>query len=331
MSERETFGARVLIADDSEPNREILSEFLQLEGYTVFCAENGEQALARLRSGEVDLGLLDVMMPRLSGFEVCKTLKSSPETRLVPVVLVTGLAQSQDRVRGIECGADDFLSKPVVREELLARVRSLLRLKLFTDELDNAETVLFSLARGIEAKDPYTGGHCERLSKYSVALAKRLGLKDDLCFALRRAGVVHDIGKLAVPEHILLKPGPLTPEEWAVMKQHPVFGERICSPLRSFRQVLPIIRHHHERLDGSGYPDGLKGDQIPLAARVLTTVDIYDALTTERPYRKALSNQEAFETLRREAARGWWDVALLNELEAALAAGEPAAVTAALS
>jgi len=320
----------VLIADDSDPNREILTEFLRRENYTVVSAEDGEQALTCFRQGRVDLALLDVMMPRLTGFEVCKTLKSNPETRLIPVVLVTGLSQTQDRVRGIDCGADDFLSKPVVKEELLARVRSLLRLKHFTDELENAETVLFSLALSIEAKDPYTGGHCDRLSKYSVTLAERLGLKEELRVALRRAGVIHDIGKLAVPEHILLKPGPLSPEEWLIMKQHPVLGERICSPLKSFRHVLPIIRHHHEKLDGTGYPDGLKGEKIPLTARILTTVDIYDALTTERPYREALSSEEAFATLREEVTRGWWDPDLVNELEAALTAGEPAFLKGAL-
>ena len=198
-------------------------------------------------------------------------------------MLVTGLTDSGDRIQGIEAGADDFLGKPVNKEELLTRVRSLLRLKQFTDELENAETVLFSLALSIEAKDPYTEGHCGRLSKYFVALAKRLGLPEELRVALRRAGIVHDIGKVAVPEHILLKPGPLTPEEWKIMKEHPVIGERICAPLRSFRHVLPIIRYHHEKLDGSGYPDGLKGEEIPLTARILQMVDIYDALTTDRP------------------------------------------------
>ncbi|NDQ55471.1 MAG: response regulator [Acidipila sp.] len=323
---KEIVGATILVADDSEHNREILSEFLELENYRVISAEDGEQALARLRGERVDLALLDVMMPRLTGFELCKSLKSDPETRLIPVVLVTGLSQTEDRIRGIECGADDFLNKPVVREELLARVRSLLRLKQFTDELENAETVLFSLALSIEAKDPYTHGHCDRLSKYSVALAKRLGLKEELCVALRRAGVIHDIGKLAVPEHILLKPGPLSPEEWVTMRQHPVFGERICSPLKSFRHVLPIIRHHHEKLDGSGYPDGLKGGRIPLTARILSAVDVYDALTTDRPYRKALPQEQAFGIMRDEVMLGWWDPAVVKEFKIALTNGAPAAV-----
>ncbi len=305
----------VLIADDVDANRDLLREILETEGYQVVCAQDGEQALEVLHSQPIDLALLDVLMPRRTGFSVCQTLKSDPITRLIPVVLVTGLTNRDDRIQGIECGADDFLNKPVHREELLARVRSLLRLKQYTDELENAETVLFSLALSIEAKDPYTGEHCDRLSKFSVALAEKLGLRDELRVALRRAGIVHDIGKVAVPEHILLKPGPLTTEEWKIMKAHPIIGERICSPLKSFRHVMPIIRHHHEKLDGSGYPDGLKGDQIPLTARILTTVDIYDALTTDRPYRKAFSPDQAFETMRREVVMGWWDGTLITELE----------------
>ena len=200
----------------------------------------------------------------------------------------------------------------------MALVRSLLKLKQFTDELENAETVLFSLALGAEAKDPYTEGHCQRLAKHSVALGKRLGLPEEQLVALRRGGILHDIGKIAVPEQILLKPGPLTPEERKIMEEHPVTGERICAPLKSRRLVLPIIRHHHEKLDGSGYPDGLKGEQIPLTARILTTMDIYDALTTDRPYRKALTLQQAFVQIREEVKRGWWDGALVDELEALL-------------
>jgi putative two-component system response regulator len=307
--------ATILVADDNWANLELLSGMLQVEGYEVFCVVDGRQALETLRSRPIDLLLLDVMMPERDGFAVCREIKSHPDTRLVPVVLVTASKSNADRIKGIECGADDFLSKPVDREELLARVRSLLRLKQFTDELENAETVLFSLALSIEAKDPYTEGHCDRLSKYSVTLAERLNLAEELRVALRRAGTVHDIGKVAVPEHILLKPGPLTPDEWKVMKDHPLVGERICAPLKTFRHVLPVIRHHHEKLDGSGYPDGLKGEEIPLTARVLQTVDIYDALTTTRPYREALSAQKAFGVIREEVKRGWWDGALVDKME----------------
>ena len=311
--------AKVLVADDNEANRDLLAGLLTGEGYEVICAEDGERALRAVQDESVDLALLDVMMPVKTGFSVCLAIKTHPETRLIPVVLVTGLTSTDDRVQGIMCGADDFLSKPVNKQELLARVRSLLRLKEFTDELENAETVLFSLALSIEAKDPYTEGHCERLSKYSVAMADRLHLSEELRVALRRAGIVHDIGKIGVPEHILVKPGPLTDEEWRIMKQHPTVGERICSPLKSFRLVLPIIRHHHEKLDGSGYPDGLKGDQIPATARILQTVDVYDALTSERPYRNPLRPQEAIAVMREEVERGWWDGSLVDELEALVA------------
>ena len=219
-------------------------------------------------------------------------------------------------MQGIESGADDFLNKPVNKEELLARVRSLLKIKQFTDELEHAENVLFALALSIEAKDPYTEGHCDRLSESSEALAKRLSLNEEERIALRRGGVIHDIGKVAVPDQILLKPGPLTPEERNVMQRHTVVGAGICSPLKSFRSVLPIIRHHHEKIDGSGYPDGLKGDAIPLTARILQTVDIYDALTTDRPYRKAMTPDRAFALMREEVKRDWWDGALVDELEA---------------
>ena len=282
----------------------------------MLCASNGSQALELLRTSEIDLVLLDVVMPQLNGFQVYKEMKSKPETRLIPIVLVTGLTHEEDRIQGMVCGADDFLSKPISKQELLARVQSLLRVKKFTDELDNAETVLSSLALGIEAKDPYTEGHCDRLSKYSVRVGETLGLPAHLRIALRRGGLVHDIGKLAVPEHILLKPGPLNDEERKIMEHHTIAGERICAPLRSFRHVLPIIRHHHEKWDGSGYPDGLKGDQIPLTARILQVTDVYDALTTNRPYRQALSSDRALTIMWEEAKRGWWDTSILEVFEA---------------
>jgi putative two-component system response regulator len=313
----------ILVADDNKANRELLSDLLGGEGYQVVCAADGQQALARVESDSIDLALLDVVMPRPTGFEVCQAMKSKPETRLIPVILVTSLNSDADRIHGIMCGADDFLNKPINKHELLARVHSLLRLKQFTDELDNAEMVLFSLALTIEAKDPYTEGHCDRLSKYSVALGEKLGLPQDLRLALRRAGLIHDIGKLAVAESILLKPGPLTPEERKIMEQHTIEGERICAPLRSFRNVLPIIRHHHEKQDGSGYPDGLKGADVPLTARILQITDIYDALTTDRPYRKALSKEKAFSIMREEVKRGWWDGSILDEFEAVVHGSEP--------
>jgi putative two-component system response regulator len=310
--------ASVLVADDNEANLELFAGILTGAGYRVVCVRTGEEALAAVQAEPIDAVLLDVVMPGLSGFAVCQKLKLNPETCLIPVVLATGLTNAEDRIHGINCGADDFLSKPVNKHELLARVQSLVRMKGFTDELENAEGVLFSLARSIEAKDTYTEGHCGRLSEYSEALAKRLRLPDELCVALRRAGIVHDIGKVAVPDSILLKTAPLTGEEWKIMKEHPVIGERICLPLKSFRLVVPVIRHHHEKLDGTGYPDGLKGNQIPLTARILQITDVYDALTTDRPYRRAMSTHDAFELMHQEVQRGWWDGALLNEFETLL-------------
>jgi putative two-component system response regulator len=322
---RDTKKPTILVTDDNEANLELLSGVLTAAGYRVFCARSGEEALAAIRTETIDVALLDVIMPGQGGFAVCQKLKSNPDTRFIPVVLVTGLSNTDDRIHGILCGADDFLSKPINKQELLARVQSLVRMKAFTDELENAESVLFSLAKSIEAKDPYTEGHCERLSEFSEALGEHLQLPEESCVALRRAGIVHDIGKVAVPEQILLKTSSLTAEEWQVMKQHPVIGERICSPLKSFRLLLPIIRHHHEKLDGSGYPDGLAGDAIPLTARILQVTDVYDALTTDRPYRKAMRPSQAFELMREEVRRGWWDGSLVDEFEALLlASGETA-------
>ena len=304
---------RILIVDDESSAAKALETLLQREGYELRLAKDGAAALAECASFRPDLVLLDVLMPGMNGFEVCKRIKATPETRLTPVVLITGLTDSENRIRGINAGADDFLSKPIDFNELLARTRSLLRLKEYTDELENAESVLFSLAYSIEARDPYTRGHCERLAQVSARLAERIHLSEDQIRALRRAGIVHDIGKVVVPDAILLKPGPLSTEEIAIMRRHPVVGEKICEPLRTFGAVLPIIRHHHERFDGSGYPDGLRGDDIPLTARVLQLADVYDALTTDRPYRKADTQEVALEIMAKEASRGWWDRALLED------------------
>jgi putative two-component system response regulator len=304
---------RILVVDDDLASRELLAELLLSRKYEVVTACDGVEALEEFERSHPDLVLLDVMMPRLDGFETCGRLKATPEGRLTPVVLVTALSAGEDRIRGLEAGADGFLTKPVDRPILLAQVRALLRLKQATDELERAEAVLFALAQSIEGKDPYTHGHCERLSEYSVELGRRMGLTEDDLIALRRAGVVHDIGKVAVPDSILLKPAALTPEEWIIMREHPVVGERICAPLKSFRPVLPIIRHHHEKLDGSGYPDGLRGEGIPLTARILQIVDVFDALTTVRPYKRAFGLEDALRTLEEEAARGWWDRQILKE------------------
>src|ERR1700678_1764850 len=303
---------KILIVDDETATRAALEMLLHREGFEVRDASSGEAALAECAAFRPDLILLDILMPGIYGFEVCRRIKATPETRLTPVVLITGLSETEDRIKGINAGADDFLSKPIDLNELLARTRSLLRLKLYTDELENAEGVLFSLAHSIEARDPYTHGHCERLAEMSARMGEHLGVPEEQIKALRRAGVVHDIGKVALPRSILLKPGPLTADEPKGMQKHPVGGERICAPLKTFRLVLLIIRHHHEKHDGSGYPDGLSGDEIPLTARMLQLSDVYDALTTDRTYKVAFTPEVALDLMGEEAERGWWDRGLFE-------------------
>jgi putative two-component system response regulator len=304
---------KVLVVDDLAKNREMLQRSLEQRGYEVSTAHDGESALEALARESPDIILLDVMMPGMDGFEVCRRIKSNPVTRLTPVVLVTGLGDREDRIRGIEAGADDFLTKPPVLAELTARVRSLVRLKRFTDDLESAESMVVSLALTIEARDTYTQGHCERLARFSTALGRRLGLGEEDLAALYRGGYLHDVGKVAVPDTVLLKDGPLSDDERAIMQRHPLVGDRLCANLRSLRRVRPIIRHHHERLDGSGYPDGLSGDQVPLLAQIIAIVDIFDALTTERPYRRTLSADEASAQLVEEVRQGRLNAELVRE------------------
>ena len=303
----------ILVVDDDSGNLGLLQEVLGQNWYKVVVAKDGQEGLERFTQYRPDLVLLDVRMPRLDGLKLCRILKSNPETRLTPVVLITGLSDTEDRIQGYEAGADEFLSRPFHNAELLARVKALLKLKAFTDELERAEAVVFALAQSIEGKDPYTKGHCDRLSEISVLLGRKLGLSQEQIDALEKAGTVHDVGKVAVPDAVLLKPGRLSPEESLLMREHPVVGERICKPLKSFRHVLPIIRHHHEKLDGTGYPDGLKGSQVPVTARVLQVVDVYDALTTQRPYKTALSAEDALGVMDDEVRKGWWDPEILSE------------------
>src|SRR3954449_2320743 len=266
----------ILVVDDKLDTLLLVRELLTSRGYNVTTASDADEAIQAIQSERPDLILLDVIMPGRSGYDLCHELKNDPSTRLIPVVMITGLSDRSDRIRGIEAGADDFLSKPLYPEELYARVKSLLKLKEFTDELENAEAVLVALALGIESRDPYTGNHCERLARYAADLGHHIGLDGDSIIALKRGGYLHDLGKVSIPDEILKKGTRLTPDEWEIMKQHPVIGESICRPLKSFQSVLPIIRHHHEHWDGSGYPDRLTGYDIPLLARVLQVVDVYD-------------------------------------------------------
>jgi putative two-component system response regulator len=316
---------KILVIDDKLDTVLLLRELLSSRGYQVLTATEADEGKEMIHTERPDLVLLDVVMPGKSGYEVCRELKEDPLTRLIPVVMITGLSDRDDRVRGIEAGADDFLSKPLYPEELFARVKSLLKLKEFTDELENAEAVVVALALGIESRDPYTGNHCERLARYAADLGHYIGIDGDSIIALKRGGYLHDLGKVSIPDEILKKGSRLTPSEWEIMKQHPAIGESICRPLKSFRSVLPIIRHHHEHWDGTGYPDGLVGSHIPLLARVLQVVDVYDALRTARPYKPALSHDEAERTMRQEANVGNWDPDLVCEFFEMLRKQEQAA------
>jgi putative two-component system response regulator len=304
---------RILVVDDNPGIMELMRELLATGGYEVVPVANVAQAEAEIARQAPDLILSDVIMPGKSGYELCRELKENPATRLIPIVLITGLSEREDRVQGIECGADDFLHKPIFAEELFARVKSLLKLKEFTDELETAESVLCTLGRSVESRDPYTEGHCERLARNASDLGRHLQLDEDSIVALRRGGYLHDLGKIAIPDEILKKGTNLTPEEWKVMKQHPITGENICRPLKSLRLVLPIIRNHHEHSDGSGYPDGLRWEETPLLARILQVVDVYDALRTARPYKPALGHEQTTLTMRDEARNGFWDQELVLE------------------
>lgn len=295
----------VLVVDDAAATRDLLTSVLTRDGHRVECADDGRAVPSFVRTRQPDLVLMDVLMPHVDGFAACVALKSDPATRLIPVVLITGLDDSESRVRGIEAGADDFLTKPFNLVELRARVRSLVRIKRYTDDLDSAEAAIISLALTIEARDPFTNGHCQRLAAYAGQLGAAIGLSADDLTALTRGTFLHDIGKVGIADAILLKPGPLTRDEYREMQQHTVIGDRVCSELRSLRKVRPIVRNHHERLDGSGYPDGLRGDDIPLLAQITGIVDVFDALTAARPYRAALPVDAAFDVLHDEVERGW--------------------------
>jgi putative two-component system response regulator len=296
---------RVLVVDDLEANIALVKRVLVAEGFEVCSTHRPDDAMNAVRREQPDVILMDVRMPGSTGFDLCRALKQDAATRLIPLVLMTALSNREDRLQAIEAGADDFVAKPLNVEELKARLRSLVRLKRFTDDLESAEQVIVSLALTIEARDGYTEGHCHRLAQYGTAVGEMLGLAPDDLQALHRGAYLHDVGKIGIPDSILLKPDRLTPDEVAQMKKHPLIGARLCGELRSLVRVRPIVRWHHERLDGSGYPDGLKGDAIPLLAQITGVVDVYDALTTQRPYREALSHAEARAILHDEVARGW--------------------------
>lgn len=309
---------RLLVVEDDEEVRALLSRLLRITGYAVEEAASAEAAAETIGWFEPDLILLDIDLPGKSGQEFLEEIRAAPHLRLTPVVMLTGAATPARKLKAIEAGATEFLAKPFSHVELTARVRSLLEVKGLTDALEDAERMVVALAETIDARDPYTYGHSARVSFYAGLLGDRLGLEDRTLRVLRSGGLFHDIGKIAIRDGVLLKPGKLTDSERDEIRQHPVKGRDLLSNMKTMAPALEIVLHHHERLDGSGYPFGLAGDSIPLAARVTTIADVFDALTTARVYRAELSRSAAMGIMMDEVKKGWWDGRLLDEFRGVL-------------
>ena len=306
---------QVLIVDDEPQNVKLLEAQMMPLKYKVFKAYNGNEALSIIKRFDLDIILLDIMMPGINGYQVCRRIKNNEATRMLPVIMFTALGDTEARVKGIDAGADDFITKPSKKVELLARIKSLIKTKRLNNSLTSIESVLFSLANAVEAKDKYTQGHTDRVSSLAVSLGKKLGFSGEDLAALKVGGILHDIGKIAVPDKILNKPGPLDPEEMEIMKSHADAGYRICLPLKkNLSAALEVIRHHHEKLDGTGYPDGLKGEEISKSAKIMGVVDIYDALVSDRPYREGMPREKALSILNNEAEAGKIDSRIVAAL-----------------
>ncbi len=303
----------ILIVDDNPTNVELLCAQLKPFNYDLRTAFDGEQALKKIETDPPDLILLDLMMPQISGYEICEKLKKNKKTQLIPVIVITALKELNDKIKAIEMGADDFLMKPFNKLELITRIRSLLKLKELYDNVEMSEDIIFTLAEMLEAKDIYTRGHSERVARYSIELAKFIGLSDADQEAIRRGALLHDIGKIGIRESILNKPEKLSQEELAHVRSHPARGCEICKSLKSLQNSLSIIRHHHERIDGGGYPDGVSIHNISIGARIVAITDSYDAMTSNRPYRKGISPSEAIKIFESESEMGQWDPQLLQE------------------
>jgi len=311
-------GAKVLVVDDEPAVHTIMQRLCESVGYIALHAFNGKEALDIVRNDRPDLVMTDVRMPEMDGTELCRRLRSDPATALLPVLMLSSLAATQEKVEGLDSGADEYLTKPFQRSEVLARLRAMLRIKRLQDQLEDAEHVIFSFARAVEAKDIYTAGHVERVSSLALGIGRHMGMEDGTLAELFRGGVLHDIGKIGVPDSILNKPSSLTPMEFEVIKQHTVIGDRICQGLKSLEHVRDLVRHHHEKLDGTGYPDRLTGDRITIGARIMAVCDVYDALTSTRAYRPAMPTDAALTILREGAAAGQWDGEVVRALEAVL-------------
>ena len=313
--------ARILVVDDEAPNRGLVRKVLEPLGYAVVEAADGEEAVAEVAARPPDLVLLDLVMPKMDGYAVLRVIKSDPRTRLIPVVMLTSHDQLVEKIRAVQIGVDDYLVKPFNLTELSARVKSLVNLKQFTDELEHASKVVEAFAVCVESRDRYTGNHCKRLGAYGARVGRALGLGDEDLKTLHLGGVLHDIGKIAISDLILNKPGRLDPDEFAMMKTHSAVGSDLLRPMRTLERVFPLVRHHHEKIDGSGYPDGLRGAEIPLLVRITSVVDVFDALHTRRSYKEAFPIDQCLGILREEAGKGWWDRDVVEALAVVMAQG----------
>ena len=307
---------KILIADDDDSVRNTVVRYFQLRGYEVIPAINGKEAVEAEEINRPDLVILDVEMPVMNGFEACKIIREKRNgINYIPIIFVSGLITEGIVITGLEIGADEYIRKPYEFVELFTRVKNLLKMKSFIEKVESIENVTFSLVKTVQTRDSYTADHSQHVADIAVGIARKMNVPENKIDVLRKGCLLHDIGKIGVPDQILNKPGKLTTEEFLKIKGHPILGMEICSNLRFAGEITDIIRHHHEKLDGSGYPDGLKGNEIDWLVRIVTVLDIYDALTTSRPYRFAMNDRDAFVILNKEAVEGKLDDSIIACLE----------------
>ena len=310
---------RVLVADGNATVRKILRHNFDTLGWTTLEAEDGEQALRIANESPAPHAiLLDLNLRKIDGYEICRRLKADISSRVIPVVALTAKEDQEEKVKALDAGVDEFLSKPINRAEMTVRLRSLVRMHRYNQEMIGAESVAMALARAVASKDGYSSGHVEQVANYSMMLGQELGLDSSILKIIKYGAILHNVGKIAIPDSVLEKTGPLTPREKALFQQHPRVGCDICAPLKPLRPILPIIRHHKEHWDGSGFPDALRGNEIPVGAQIVGVVDVYTALTTDRPFRKAISHEDALDSLRQRGQRGMHDPKLVEHFITAL-------------
>lgn len=302
-----------LIVDDLVPNLEAFKEIFIDAGFKVYSAQNAVSAIRIFKTNRIDIAVVDVFMPDMDGYELCNRIKKLSGRHFFPVILVTAFNDRESKIKGLECGADDFLIKPFDSIELITKTRSLIKLRRLYDDLEHSENIIFTLAVAMESREPYTKGHSKRVGNIAKSFASYLGFGENEQEQLRKSGILHDIGKIGVDRNVLCKKGRLNPDELKELRRHTIVGEEICKPLVSMREALPSIRSHHERWDGRGFPDGKSGESIPLYSRMLSIVDSFDAMVSERPYREKMSIHDSLDVFEVERDHGQWDPYLVEQ------------------